>query len=69
MSRTTIASGRHRYGRPGSIPVRMFVTVKQRNFFARLFGIGARPGRHALPLAPVIGLPIAESAAARPAAA
>jgi hypothetical protein len=45
---TILGQGRHRLGLPGLIPVRHFVAVTQRSFLARLFGIGARPGRHHL---------------------
>ncbi|WP_029135777.1 hypothetical protein [Nakamurella lactea] len=48
MRSTILGQGRHRLGLPGLVPVRHFVTVTQRNFFARLFGFGARPGRHHL---------------------
>lgn len=48
MRSTILGQGRHRFGLPGLVPVRHFVTVTQRGFFARLFGIGARPGRHHL---------------------
>jgi hypothetical protein len=43
---TILGSGRHRFGRPGLVPVRHFVTVTQRNFIVRLFGFGRQPGRH-----------------------
>lgn len=46
MRSTILGQGRHRLGRPGLVPVRHFVTVTQRSFFARLFGIGQRDGRH-----------------------
>ena len=37
---TTVPVGRHRFGRPGGVPVTELVTVVRRGFFASMFGAG-----------------------------
>lgn len=56
MLSTILVRGRHRFGLPGLVPVRHFVTVSQRSLLVRLLGFGRRPGRHHAAL----GLDVAE---------